>query len=150
VACIQFKNGVVARLTCSIIAPHDHRMRFFGDEGVLWTDDTWFYRSPIYVRKFLKIRRKLVLNPIPKKIPLKGAHLELPEYGGASKMDFARGIADIAEAVQSKQSARLAGHFSLHANELALAIHRARIGQGAGVYQMRSTFEIPAAMPWAE
>lgn len=150
VACVQFANGVVARLTCSIIAPHDHRLQFFGDEGLLWTDDTWFYHSPIYLRKFLKIRRKLLLNPVPKKIPLQGTHQKLPEYGGASKMDFARGIQDIADAVRTKKNARLSGRFSQHANELALAIHNARIGKGAGVYTMRSTFEPPDPMPWAK
>src|SRR5262249_52504644 len=48
VACILFKSGVVARVTCSIIAPHDHHLRIIGDEGILWTDDTWLERSPVY------------------------------------------------------------------------------------------------------
>ncbi len=32
VACIQFASGVVARLTCSILAPHDHSLKVVGDE----------------------------------------------------------------------------------------------------------------------
>ena len=36
VACIQFASGVVARLTCSILAPHDHSLQVVGDEGVLY------------------------------------------------------------------------------------------------------------------
>ena len=34
VASLKFKNGVVARLTCSIIALHNHEIRVIGDEGV--------------------------------------------------------------------------------------------------------------------
>jgi len=39
VACITFESGVVVRLTCSIIAPHDHTLRIIGDRGVLGTHD---------------------------------------------------------------------------------------------------------------
>ena len=51
VVCIQFASGVVARLTCSIIAPHNHELRVVGDDGVLYTDDCWDYRSPVYSRR---------------------------------------------------------------------------------------------------
>jgi hypothetical protein len=35
VGCLQFRSGVVARLTCGIVAPHDHSLRIIGDKGVL-------------------------------------------------------------------------------------------------------------------
>ena len=41
VACIQFESGVVARLTSSIVAPHDHSIKIVGDLGVLYADDAW-------------------------------------------------------------------------------------------------------------
>ena len=46
VACIKFASGVVARLTCSIVAPHDHSLKIIGDEGLLGVDDCWFYGTP--------------------------------------------------------------------------------------------------------
>ncbi|MGL5806334.1 MAG: Gfo/Idh/MocA family protein, partial [Xenococcaceae cyanobacterium] len=42
VACIKFESGMVARLTCGIIAPHDHSLQIFGDRGILGTEDSWF------------------------------------------------------------------------------------------------------------
>jgi predicted dehydrogenase len=149
VACVQFANGVVARLTCSIIAPHDHALKIYGDEGVLWTPDTWFYRSPVYTRKFIKIRRKMLLNPFKSRRKLLGTHLPTPKYRGASNMDYARGVAEIADAVSQKRDSRISGQFALHATELALAIHYARLG-GPQVYTMRSTCAIPEPMPWAK
>jgi predicted dehydrogenase len=146
-ACIEFANGVVARLTCSIIAPHDHHLRIFGDNGVLWTPDTWFYRAPVYVRRFITIRRRMMLNPIRKRIPLVGKHLPVAKYRGASQMDFCRGIADMADAIARSRPARLSARFSLHVNELALAIHEARQGRKV---EMTTTFAPLEPMDWAK
>lgn len=52
VACIIFESGVVARLTCSIIAPLDHRMTIFGNEGMIHTDTYRHYQSPVYIERF--------------------------------------------------------------------------------------------------
>lgn len=147
VACIRFASGVVARLTCSLIGSHDHHLRIFGDKGILWTEDTWHYRSPVYVRKFITIRRRMMLNPIKRRVPLLGTHQPRPRYRGASNMDFWRGIAEMAEAVQQKRANRLSGRFSLHVNELALAIHNA---QGGKTYAMTTSFDPIQPMPWAQ
>jgi predicted dehydrogenase len=147
VACIQFASGVVARLTCSLIAHHDHHLRIFGEDGILWTDDTWLYRSPVYVRKFLTIRRRMMLHPIKKKLRMLGTHLPEPKYRGASHMDFCRGIAEMADAIREKRANRLSAQFSLHVNELALAIHHAKCSPGT--HAMTTTFNQPEPMPWA-
>lgn len=52
VACILFKSGVVARLTCSIVAPYDHRLRIIGDKGMLAVDECWQYGAPVYLERF--------------------------------------------------------------------------------------------------
>jgi predicted dehydrogenase len=36
-----FESGVVARLACSIVAPHDHGLQIIGDRGVLEVDECW-------------------------------------------------------------------------------------------------------------
>jgi predicted dehydrogenase len=147
VACIQFASGVVARLTCSILAPHDHTLRVVGDDGVLYTDDCWDYRSKVYSRKLMSLRRRTFLSPWRK-------HHALPKrpYGaartqGSQSMDFARGPAEMAASLREARPSRISAAFSLHVNELALAIHYAR-EQGA-TYRMTTSFEPASPMPWA-
>jgi predicted dehydrogenase len=147
VACVRFTSGVAARLTCSIIAPHDHRLNVFGDEGILSTPDNWDFRSPVYVQKYMNIRRRMVLSPWRRRLRLVGRENRLPKYRGASRVDFARGIAEMASAIRESRPARLGGRFSLHVNELTLAIHQAR--EQGGLYRLTSSFEPIKPMEWA-
>lgn len=55
VACLDFRSGVTARVTCSISAPWDHRMRIVGDEGMLTADTYRHYRCPVYLERFTKL-----------------------------------------------------------------------------------------------
>jgi predicted dehydrogenase len=55
VASIRFASGVVARVTCSIAAPLDHRMRIIGDEGELSTDTYRHYQSPVMLERFSQL-----------------------------------------------------------------------------------------------
>jgi predicted dehydrogenase len=148
VACIQFANGVVVRLTCSIVAPHDHTLRIVGDKGVLCTKDSWHYRSPVFSRRMLTIRRRTFISPLRKIHRLPASPYKLPKTKGAQTMDFARGPAEVAEAIREKRACRLSPRFSLHVNELALAIHWAR-EQGA-THNMRTTFVAVEPMPWSK
>ncbi len=148
VACIQFASGVVARLTCSILAPHDHSLKIVGDKGVLYTDDSWHYQSPVYSRRMMKIRRKTFLNPLKSHYPLLKSPQPKAKTKGSQSMDFARGPAELAAAVREQRPCRLSPRFSLHVNELALAIHYAR-EQGA-TYRMTTTFDPIEPMPWAK
>lgn len=54
VACLHFANGSTARITCSVVAPRDHRMRVIGDEGELIADSYRHYRSPVYLERYSK------------------------------------------------------------------------------------------------
>jgi hypothetical protein len=58
-------------------------------------------------------------------------------------MDVSRGIAELAQAVMEKREPRLSARWSLHVNELALAISNGY--QGA----VQSTFEPMQPMSWA-
>lgn len=55
VACLTFDGGVVARLTCSIVAPYDHRVRLVGDRGALTLDEVWHNRSPVRLERFTQL-----------------------------------------------------------------------------------------------
>lgn len=54
VACLEFANGAAARITCSVVAPRDHRMRIIGDAGELSADSYRHYQSPVYLERFSK------------------------------------------------------------------------------------------------
>jgi predicted dehydrogenase len=146
VACIKFASGVVVRLTCSIVAVHDHSLRIFGDRGILSTPDSWFYNAPVHIRRRFKIRRKMIVSPIKQKYPLMGTKTKY-SYRGAFQMDFARGIAEIADAIREERPCRLSARYSLHVNELVLAIHHAT--ENNTTYQVKSTFEPIKPMSWA-
>ncbi|HSV69335.1 MAG TPA: Gfo/Idh/MocA family oxidoreductase [Methylibium sp.] len=138
VACIRFASGVVARLTCSILAPHDHALRIVGDDGVLSTRECWDYRSPVHLRRLVSIRRKTFLSPWRSRCPLLPPPAGSAVYRRAHRMDFGRGPAALAAAVATGRSGRPAAQFSLHANELALAIHQA--GRDGSCHRMATSF----------
>lgn len=147
VACIKFESGVVARLTCGIVAPHDHEFKVIGDEGVLSIEDCWFYGSPVRLQRMMKIRRKVFMSPFKRKLPM----VKMPprfESKGANHMDFSRGVAEIAAAIEESRPSRLAADFSLHNNELVLAIQDSL--EVGCTYKMTTTFKAPQPMPWAE
>lgn len=52
VGCIDFASGAAARLTCSIVAPADHRLRIIGDEGEVQADTYRHYQSPVTLERF--------------------------------------------------------------------------------------------------
>jgi predicted dehydrogenase len=147
VACIKFTSGVVARLTCSIVAPHDHRLRIIGDDGNLEIEDCWYYDSPVFIRRMLRIRGRIFVNPFKQRYPLVK---KPPKFGYKSshRMDFCRGVAEMATAIIEKRTCRLSPHFCLHNNELVLAIHNA-LETGAPV-KLSSTFDPIQPMWWAE
>jgi predicted dehydrogenase len=55
VACLNFRSGVVARVTCSIGAPFDHRMRIIGNAGMLTADTYRHYQCPVYLERFSQL-----------------------------------------------------------------------------------------------
>lgn len=147
VACIEFRNGIVARLTCGIVAPHDHRLRVIGDRGVLSTHDTWDYRSRVGFHPFVTIRRKSLVSPIARPIRLRKSPFGQSETKGAQQMDFARGPAELVAALREGRPSALSSRFCLHVNELVLAIESAHGGQA--VHEMTTTFEPIEPASWA-
>lgn len=54
VACLHFANGATARITCSFVAPRDHRLRVIGNEGEIVGDSYRHYRSDVYLERYTK------------------------------------------------------------------------------------------------
>lgn len=55
VACLDFESGVTGRVTCSIAAPYDHRMRIIGNRGMIHADTYRHYDCPVMVEPFTKL-----------------------------------------------------------------------------------------------
>jgi len=122
VGCIEYESGVVARLTNSIVAPYDHRMRIIGETGTLEIQEPWDYASPVILRRpgqgriARLIERRLGGGlgkrlPMARKVPFKGGR-------GRPTMDFLRGPAELAAAIREGRPSRLDEDFAVHVTEL--------------------------------
>lgn len=147
VATLFFKDGPVARLTCSIVAPHDHQIRVIGDKGVLSVKKAWDNAAPVRFYKRFRIRRKLLESPIGKRMGLDGKPPAKVKRRGAASMNFALGPAEMVAALNEGRDCRLSAEFSLHVNEVTLAIQNA--GATDGVQVMETSCAPMPPMSWA-
>jgi predicted dehydrogenase len=147
VATLFFQSGLVARLTCSIAAPHDHRLRVVGDTGVLQLNKAWDNAAPVRFRKRFILRRRLMEHPIGRRIRLPGITHPKVKRLGAAAMNFALGPVEMLDAIAMGRTSRLAGDYALHLNEVTLAIQSA--GEHSGAQTMQTRCDVMEPMPWA-
>lgn len=148
VATLFFESGMVARLTCSIVAPHDHQIRVIGDKGVLGIAKAWDNGAKVKFRRRMVIRRRLLESPIAKRIRVQGpTHPKVGRWGAAS-MNFALGPMEMANSLRETRPCRLSGDFALHLNEVTLAIQNA--GDNTGAQDMQTRCDVMEPMPWAK
>jgi predicted dehydrogenase len=138
-----FFDGMAARLTCSIVARRDHRLRIFGDDGVLEVDEAWANAAPVRIRRRHVVRRRLVNSPFAARVRPVGAGHPMVGRRGAASMNLALGVAEMARAIAAGRAPRLAGDFALHLTELSLAM------QAGGEHRPRSSFAPVAPMDWS-
>ncbi len=148
VATLFFEQGLVARLTCSIIAPHNHQIRIIGDKGVLSVQKAWDNNAKVTMRQRKVVRRRLLELPFAKQFRLKGpTHPKVGRWGAAS-MNFALGPVEMLAALEQGRACRLSSDFALHLNEVTLAIQNA--GNDSGAQQMQTHCQPIEPMPWAQ
>jgi predicted dehydrogenase len=144
-ATLFFRSGVVARLTCSILAPHDHSLRIVGDTGVLELEECWNNDATVRLRRRFAIRRRLLNSPIARRVKIRGVtHPKVAPWGAAA-MNFALGPAEMFSAISESRQSRLSVGLALHLNEVTLAIQN-----GNGVHLMQTECPPIEPMPWAE
>lgn len=151
VGMLEFDHGVVARVTNSVVAPYDHRLRVIGEGGALETAEPWDYASPVRLRRpgggrvsRLIERRFPMLSgqsiPLARPVPFKGGR-------GKPTMDFMRGVAELAAALRAGRRCRLDEDFAVHITEVTEMLqHPERFARPAPV---SSSFDPITPMDWA-
>lgn len=140
VGCIEYDNDVVARVTCSIVAPLDKSIVIVGEKGTLYTKYVRNDASPVYIEKtppnrifsgitsrlkHLQVRFEEMLHlpfsisafKFEKKYP----YARRPGFhrsGGNKPVDFLRGPAEMAGAIREGRPCRLSPELGLHMTEL--------------------------------
>jgi predicted dehydrogenase len=152
VACLDFHSGVVGRITCSIAAPYDHRMRIIGNKGIVHADTYRHYECPVYLEPFSKLTlnarkaRSVRTNSVLQWLTgVNGSRVPLVPYGNSAvtpskrrnsilagfkrrqvgQQDKTIGIAELGLAIMQDRPHFPSLEFTLHLTELTLAIQAA-------------------------
>ncbi|MGP4112724.1 Gfo/Idh/MocA family protein [Streptomyces sp. 4N509B] len=141
-ATLTFDGGPLARLTCSTIAPVDRSLTVVGDGGVLRMADCWDHGTPVTLREAAG-RRSAYLGP-PRPVEPVRPFAPRSHHASGHRMDFPRGVADLAEAATLGRPPRLSARHALHVLEVTLAM-----GSADGAVDIASEFPPPEPMPWA-
>lgn len=145
---LKFEAGPIVRLTCSIVAPIDHSMRVTGDKGVIEIKDTWDNYAPVKFRKRIRIRRRLLENPLPKRLRLASqAEGAKANRRGASTMDYFLGPREMLRAIHGGADNRCPPDLALHTTEAALVLQNA--GPESTTHQMRTRCDPLPPVEWA-
>ncbi len=147
VAVLFFDAGVVARLTCSIIAAHDHSLRIIGENGTLEISECWDNDAHVRLRRRRRLRRRLLEGPFSTRLRLKQPTHPKVKRTGAAAMNFALGPAEMLAALQEGRPCRLSADMALHLNEVTLAIQTA--GSSTGAQTMTTSCPAILPMDWA-
>lgn len=145
-AIIEFRSGVVGRLTCGTVAPENHVLTIVGEDGVLSVDECWNFGAPVSVRTRAgggQARHHYLTDAFdyPLVRPADYAH----RYRDTHDMDFARGVADLADGIAGAHQHLTADH-ALHVLEIVLAIAGS---EGPTITPVGTTFAPVEPMPWA-
>ena len=168
VGCIEYADGVVARVTCGLVAPKDKSMTVIGDEGVLFVGNVRNDAGPVMVRpsklgrwQTAIVRRTEWLHRwLEARIPWPGGQTmfqrryplaRLPPgrmVGPGKPVDFMRGPAELVEAIREKRPCRLSADFGAHIVEIVEALqYPERCGSNK---KMTTAFLPMQPMPWAD
>ena len=164
VGCIEYAEGVVARVTCSLVAPPDKSLTIVGDDGVISTANVRNEVSPVFVktipssglqagfeRRVNRLRRWVRPSAgadgwqVKRRYPL--ARKPSGRFVSSSKpVDFCRGPAEMAEAIREQRPCRLSAQLGLHITELIEALqYPERFG---GRKKIESSFDPIQPLSW--
>ncbi|MGB3503143.1 MAG: Gfo/Idh/MocA family oxidoreductase [Mesorhizobium sp.] len=140
VAALSFRNGAVARLTTGLCADKDRSLTLMGDAGTITVDDLWDFHSTARIERSGQpralvnrlagaIKRNFgvtfgrLAEPGQSILAHSSERPTLPTF--PSRIDFSRGIAAVADAINGGPLPFVSGEMALHLTEIALAISNA-------------------------
>jgi predicted dehydrogenase len=124
VGLLRFKSGVVCRLTCSWVAPSNMSLLLIGDNGTLSVSDVWQQSTPVSHRRRLVVADdsdNYLSDAV--ELPLVGLRSGTP-YPDTHDIDWAAGVADLADAVRSGRKPTITAHQMLHMLNIGLRLAR--------------------------
>jgi predicted dehydrogenase len=143
-----FEAGPIVRLTCSIVAPHNHRILMVGDRGNLEVDEAWNNNAPVRFRKRISLRRRLMDSPFSHKVRLAGtSRRQRVKRRGAATMDFFLGPSVMLDEIHGASPLRCTSELALHVTEATLILQNA--GDKSGPHQMQTRCDKIPPMEWA-
>ncbi len=164
VGCIEYAEGVVARVTCSLVAPKDKSLTIIGDDGVITVADVRNDLCPVCVRRtpscgwtaaierrVNRLRRALKYSGadndwyLQKRIPF-ARRLSGRFVSKGKRVDFCRGPAEMAGAIREQRPCRLSPSFALHIAEIVEAVQRP--DPVGGRRKIHSTFDPIQPLSW--
>jgi predicted dehydrogenase len=141
VGCVEYGDGVVARITCGLVAPRDKSMTIVGDDGVLFVGNVRDDHAPVYLRRARLSRWQAALArrtsgldawlaarfPWPGTAALFQERVPAAAVRGAiasrsKPVDFLRGPAEVAAAIAEGRPCRLTPELGVHVVELIEAL----------------------------
>jgi predicted dehydrogenase len=137
--CIEYDEGVVARVTFSLLAPEDKSLTIVGDEGVLRVNNVRHERCPVRYRNYqlgrLAASIEWRVNALRFRLGKPSLHegwtgwREFPYVAtpprwlsGRKAVDFLRGPAEMVAAHRGGYACRLSAEFGLHIVEIVEAL----------------------------
>lgn len=138
VSCLSFDDGVVARITCGLVAPRDRRFRIIGDDGVLTVADGWDTRSRVQFEptrttvpaKGFQGIMQAITRRIPASFQRQSVGFRRPRYhvpsGHPGRLDYSRGPAAQAEALRAGTWSSRESYLALHVTEVTLIMSGTR------------------------
>ena len=128
VGCVEYADGIVARVTAGLVAPSDKSLMVVGDEGVLLVRHLRNDREEILIEShsgiFSKMRKAAARLGIS--VGDFGLYRRFlkptgPNFVHAARnkpVDFMRGPQDMADAVRENRAHRLSGELAVHIVEM--------------------------------
>ncbi|KAA3627111.1 MAG: gfo/Idh/MocA family oxidoreductase [Proteobacteria bacterium] len=159
---IEYEGNVVARVTCSIIAPLDRSLMLMGERGIIYVKDIRDDASPVYVKSIPPHRLEAALeyrldhwssrierwlNWLPwswgnySRIKRNYPFAQKPALRWSARykpVDFCRGPAEMAAAIRNHRPSVFSAEFALHITELIGALQYP--GKSGGRQIIRSVF----------
>lgn len=164
VACVEYDNRIVARLTCGTVAPRDKSFTLIGDNGIIYTHSIRDDEASVYVQyiptrgvvhgfeRRLNAGRRYWQKYLPfivgdgdewhlkRRLPVAR---EAKQFGDGR--DFSLGLIELSEAIRQRRPCRLSGQLGRHIVEVSKALE-----EGSGRRQIHTTFDPIEPLEWTQ